>query len=231
MAKDKNTPDNQSPVDNATLVENMKGLEFEKEMLLKQKSDLEKERDQIAAKREQDQQKHAQQVEELNAQIQQLQSDLEAKNSELEQKIQENSQKINETAVSDEQITQLTQERDNALKEAQDNANNCTKLQNKVNTLTEQLNALSKEAKGLILQPFVTKYLERLAEKLTAKYKKEVTPTQIIEDYIIRYNLTEHWTQWFHPWVMTEKDAVEIAHELNPEIKSYNDLKKAFNIK
>ena len=81
-----------------------------------------------------------------------------------------------------------------------------------------------------MLNPFITAFLDALAAKLSKHYKKDVTPASILEDYIIRYNLTEKYSLWFHDWVMTEKEAVEIAQRINPAIKSFRDLQKALNI-
>lgn len=234
MASSKTDPAKENPVDNKTLLENIKGLEMEKEMLKKQNSDLETEKQEIKQQREQDSEKHAQEVQNLQEQLDKLKSEnekLQADNTALQQENRENLRKLNETTVSDEQVTQLTQERDNAIMEGKKWMAENLKLESKVKSLSDQVEKLKKEAGGIVLQPFVLKYLERLAQKLSAKYKKEVTPAQILEDYTIRYNLTEHWTKWFHEWVMDDKDAVEIAREINPEIKSIEDLKTAFNIK
>lgn len=235
MAKTQNDPKQESPLDIETLQENIKGLELEKEMLKQQNEKLENEKKQLLTEREQNSEQKDQTIKSLEEKISKLEEDkktFKLQLSEYEAQNEELSKRPLPSNNNDEElITKLNQDLATANEKAQKAESEAGKLQNQIQSLTDQLTALQSETKGYILQPFVTKYLEQLAVKLSAKYKKEVTPVNIIEDYIIRYNLTEHWTQWFHPWVMSEKDAVNIAREINPEIKSFEDIKKALNIK
>lgn len=228
MAKDKNENGQQTPVDNATLLENIRGLETEKELLKTKVQNLENQKEEILKEHEQSIAVHKEETEENNKTIESLRSEVDTLKAELEEKTKENSQKVSENES--EAIQKLVCERDEALNKAAQTSKDLQNKQEQIQKLTEELNACKNETKGIVLQPFIAKYVERLASKLSQKYKKEISVSKIIEDYIIRYNLTEHWTQWFHPWVMTDQDAVEIAQQINPAIKNINDLKQALNI-
>jgi|GEM_PF-1633097 len=75
------------------------------------------------------------------------------------------------------------------------------------------------------ITPFSAYLLENTAEKLSARYNKEVKPLQILIDMFMRYTI-EKWSQWFYPFVLSDKEILEIAQQINPEIKHINEIKK-----
>lgn len=75
------------------------------------------------------------------------------------------------------------------------------------------------------ITPFSAYLLENTAEKLSARYNKEVKPLQILIDMFMRYTI-EKWSQWFYPFVLSDKEILEIAQQINPEIKNINEIKK-----
>ena len=75
------------------------------------------------------------------------------------------------------------------------------------------------------ITPFSAYLLENTAEKLSARYNKDVKPLQILIDMFMRYTI-EKWSQWFYPFVLSDKEILEIAQQINPEIKHINEIKK-----
>ena len=75
------------------------------------------------------------------------------------------------------------------------------------------------------ITPFSAYLLENTAEKLSARYNKDVKPLQILIDMFMRYTI-EKWSQWFYPFVLSDKEILEIAQQINPEIKNINEIKK-----
>ena len=222
MAKDNTQQSKNTPVDNDTLLENIKVLETEKNMLKEQKERAEKAANDF---NNEIQEKDAK-IKSLEDQIQKLTSE----NNDIAEQLNALSQKEPDNQSNAEEIEDLKKQLSEALNE-KDKADKCNiALVEEKNALIEQLNNLNSADKGIMLSPFVKNYLNALAEKLSKRYNKPVDPAKIIEDYIIRYNLTDKWTEWFHPWLMTDDDAVRIANKINPEVKTFNDLKKALNI-
>ena len=225
MAGAKKNPEENGTLDMDTLQQNCNALELEKKMLSDQKARLEQEKKDTQLK-----------LDEAKAEIEALKQE----KANLETEV--NSLKENQpSGEADETIQQeleaLKKERDNALQEkneaetkAKKAEQEASKLQEQYNTSLENIKALQSEEKGLVLEPFVRDYLAKLAEKLSKRYKKEVTPAQIVSDYIIRYNLTDRWTEWFHPWEMTEEDAIAVMQNIVPEIKTMKQLKQALHI-
>ena len=80
------------------------------------------------------------------------------------------------------------------------------------------------------LSPFAEKLLAALCHRLTEKYGKKIKPSQVIEDYLIRYNV-QRWSEWFHPFVLSDKEMLAIAQQVNPEIKSVREMRNALNIR
>lgn len=76
-----------------------------------------------------------------------------------------------------------------------------------------------------VITPFSGYLLENTAKKLSSKYGKEVTPLQILIDMFMRYTI-ERWSQWFYPFVLSDKEILEIAQQINPEIKNIGEIKK-----
>lgn len=230
MAGSKNDPKQEASVDITTLQENLKGLEQEKNMLKEQKERIEAEKNNLKEELDKNLGLHTQAIKALEEKIKKLESEkqkLEEDKTKLEQKSQESSDNASENEKTRLLLAQVTAERDGARKDLQDAAQ---KHQDQVNSLKEEIKTLKAQKNGIVLNPFISAFLDALAAKLSKHYKKDVTPTSILEDYIIRYNLTEKYSLWFHDWVMTEKDAVEIAHQINPAIQTFKDVQKALNI-
>lgn len=222
MAKDNTQQGKNTPVDNDTLLENIRVLETEKNMLKEQKERAEKAANDFNAEI---QDKDAK-IKSLEEQIQKLtneKNDISGQLDALQQKEPETQSNTEEIENLKKQLSKVQGEKDKA-----DKCNVALVEENK--SLKKKITDLNSADKGIILTPFIRDYLNALAEKLSKRYNKTVDPAKIIEDYIIRYNLTDKWTEWFHPWLMTDEDAVRIANKINPEVKTFNDLKKALNI-
>lgn len=222
MAKDNTQQGKNTPVDNDTLLENIRVLETEKNMLKEQKERAEKAANDFNAEI---QDKDAK-IKSLEEEIQKLtneKNDISGQLDALQQKEPEAQSNTEEIENLKKQLSEVQDEKDKA-----DKCNVALVEENK--SLKKKITDLNSADKGIILTPFIRDYLNALAEKLSKRYNKTVDPAKIIEDYIIRYNLTDKWTEWFHPWLMTDEDAVRIANKINPEVKTFNDLKKALNI-
>lgn len=222
MAKDNTQQGKNTPVDNDTLLENIRVLETEKNMLKEQKERAEKAANDFFAEI-QDKDAKIKSLEEQIQKITNEKNDIAGQLDALQQKEPETQSNTEEIENLKKQLSQVQGEKDKA-----DKCNVALVEENK--SLKKKITDLNSADKGIILTPFIRDYLNALAEKLSKRYNKQVDPAKIIEDYIIRYNLTDKWTEWFHPWLMTDEDAVRIANKINPEVKTFNDLKKALNI-
>lgn len=228
MAKQKNDSPEENNVDLETLQENLKGLEIEKNMLKEQKERLENEKKKIEEEHNKESKEHEDKVKSLEEKIQKLESEkkqLQQDKENLEQQTKQVSENQPETTELQKKLDKASQENSGLIKERDDWRK---KAENLSNQLQEQAN---KKPAGLALSPFIMQFLEMLAEKLSRRLQRDITPVEIVEDYVISYNLTKKWTEIFHPWVDMRKEAIEIAHSINPDIKTLEDLKTALHLK
>ncbi len=100
-----------------------------------------------------------------------------------------------------------------------------TELEEKVNKLTAYLSSAENRSVLDFMKPFPARLLALTAERLSQKYKREVTPIQVLSDMFIKYTI-EKWSEWFYKWVLTEDEIVAIAHEINPEITNIKQVKQ-----
>ena len=77
-----------------------------------------------------------------------------------------------------------------------------------------------------ILQPFPVALLEETAARLTERYKRDITPLQILVDMFLRYTIDRN-AEWFYPFVLRDKDIVAIAHQLNENVVSIQQIRKS----
>lgn len=208
MAKKENTPTVEQNVDNNTLLENAKAIELENSALKKQLAEM------------QDANANLERILANHKELQEQVQNLQAERDDLAKQIEDN--KVN--TESNEDVTlQIQAQLDKSQEEI-------VNLKAMVDKLKEQCKKMKDEPKGLVLNKFPMLLLEALCEKLSAMYKKEVTPQMIVEDYIIKYNFTEKYTEWFHPFVFSNGELVAIAQKINPEITTIKELRYALNV-
>ena len=99
-----------------------------------------------------------------------------------------------------------------------------TSKQQEVNTLEKDLSTAENRSVLDFMKPFPARLLALTAERLSQKYKREVTPIQVLGDMFLRYTI-EKWSEWFYPWVLTEADILNEAQKINPNITSVKQLK------
>ena len=207
--------------DNTTLIENIESLELENKTLKGQLSTANKNIEEnlsLISSLKETETYLSSQVEELKTALSSSEETLSRKE---EEKTLENKRQAEENL---RELNALTLKQQKTIEEK-------TK---QIEELRNQLGFYAKEQKKLekayLLSPFTNALLTKLAEKLSEKYNKEITPNQIIEDYLIRYNI-QKYSEWFHPFVLKENEIVEMAHSVNPMITSIAELKKALNLK
>ena len=88
---------------------------------------------------------------------------------------------------------------------------------------------------GDILHFFPTitaRMLELTAQRLTASRTdgKEITPAMVLGDMFNRYTI-DQFNLWFFKWVLSDKDMIDIAQEVEPKITSKKLLRAALGIK
>lgn len=219
MAKEKNSSTGDNTVDNQTLVDNMKSMELENTMLHKQLQDL---KDQICKNDS---------VSEMNANLSQQIDTLTGQAEAMKEQISTLQAERDDLANRIEEDKKVYANTDNIFQE--ENAELHKQLEETKKLLENAKNEIKKmqlKPAGLILHDFPQAMLNKLSEKLSAKYNREVTPQMIVEDYLIKYNFSERWTEWFHPFVLERKDLLDIAQNINPEIKDLQELRKALNL-
>ena len=79
------------------------------------------------------------------------------------------------------------------------------------------------------IAPFPAALLEATAKRLSEYYKREITPIQVMVDMHLRYTI-ERYAEWFYPFILKDKDIVEIARGINPEVTDIWQIKKSLNL-
>lgn len=79
----------------------------------------------------------------------------------------------------------------------------------------------------ITLQPFARRLLDITIERLAERYGREVTPEQVFVDMFLRYTILRY-TEWFYPFVVSDREIVEAAHAYNEEITTISQVKKLF---
>ena len=225
------THDNvENNVELLTLKENIKSLELEKKALTKEveeeklaKENLGKDVNELTEKLN----SANQVIEQLNEKNEQLNKD----NIKIEEKFRN---EINNHQNGDKELAKIIEELKNQVQVSEEKEK---KTKEELNALRIQLNDFvaqrnnTEENKDnqITLADFPARLLNTLATKLSEKYKRNITPKQIIEDYLLRYNL-QRWSQWFHPFVVSDNEILSMAKEVKPEIKNIQELHNALNI-
>lgn len=75
------------------------------------------------------------------------------------------------------------------------------------------------------MAPFTAALLETTAARLSERENHEIEPMQILTNMFLRYTI-EQWSQWFYPFVLSDREIVAIAHENSPEITTMSQLKQ-----
>ncbi len=102
------------------------------------------------------------------------------------------------------------------------------RLQDAETRLQENETRLQERLQNVItidLQPFTRKLMDLTVARLSERYKREVTPEQILVDMFLRYTVSQN-TEWFYPFVIKDREIVDAAREMNPQINSIRQIEK-----
>lgn len=104
--------------------------------------------------------------------------------------------------------------------------------ENNLKTTENELQATLKAAENdnclhIVFQPFARKLLDLTVERLAERYGRQVSAEQVLIDMFLRYTVFQY-TQWFYPFVIKNKEIVEIARAFNSEISTIDQVKKLF---
>lgn len=165
-----------------------------------------------------------QQIEDLNSLLEQKQEQLHLTQNELNAANAELAN-IKLTAENNDERDKVQHDQIIALEEQN------TKLAATISELTQTIEHLESkqvtwEQIRITLQPFTAAMLEETAKRLSERFDREVTPISILVDMFLRYTI-ERNAEWFYPFVLKERDIVAIAHTLNENVVSINQIKKA----
>lgn len=225
MAKNNN---NTSEIDVTTLTENLKAVQLENKTLHEQQAELNNslsEKDKIINEQNE-------KIKALNLSLEQISNDKQQLQNQITQNDNNAEQNNNTIAELQQQVTEAKQ-KEEAAKEELNN------LRIQFNDFVKQKEEAADTAKTTIyeekprtiqLTPFAFKLLRCLSTKLTEKYGRTIKPAHIIEDYLIRYNI-QRWSEWFHPFILTDNEILNIAQEIKPDIKSLRQLKETLKIR
>lgn len=75
------------------------------------------------------------------------------------------------------------------------------------------------------LKPYTAKLLSITAERLSAKYKREIEPIDVLSDMFLKYTI-ERYSLWFYDFVVKDTELIELAQQINPEITSIKQIKQ-----
>ncbi len=121
--------------------------------------------------------------------------------------------------VENSTLKQRLQDAEMRLQECKQEAE--TRLQENETRLQERLqNVIT-----IDLQPFTRKLMDLTVARLSERYKREVTPEQILVDMFLRYTVSQN-TEWFYPFVIKDREIVDAAREMNPQINSIRQIEK-----
>ena len=164
----------------------------------------------------------------INLQLEEVRSDLndkvaelqraEAHGQALQQQLNELGNKTNEeTASLQEQIRTLEEQNMSLASVISERDTTIAELQEKHPTW-EQIR--------VTLQPFTVALIEETARRLSEKYGRTIAPMSILTDMFLRYTI-ERWNEWFYKFCLNDREILAIAQEINPDIKSIDQVKKA----
>ncbi len=154
-----------------------------------------------------------------NNALQEQNERLAATNSELQKRIQQ----LEDAPANNAELQQRIAELEQSLAESQQTAEERAQS---VADLTQKLTAqrLSENALVIEVQPFMRGLLTATTEKLSAKYKHEVTVQDVLLDMFLRYTV-ERWSEWFYPFVLSDKE-IEAASGIPAKtLKQYIEKK------
>lgn len=164
----------------------------------------------------------------INLQLEELRSDLndkvaelqraEAHGQALQQQLNELGNKTNEeTASLQEQIRTLEEQNMSLASIISERDTTIAELQEKHPTWAQI---------RVTLQPFTVALIEETARRLSEKYGRIIAPMSILTDMFLRYTI-ERWNEWFYKFCLNDREILAIAQEINPDIKSIDQVKKA----
>lgn len=164
----------------------------------------------------------------INLQLEEVRSDLndkvaelqraEAHGQALQQQLNELSNKTNkETASLQEQIRTLEEQNMSLASVISERNTTIAELQEKHPTWAQI---------RVTLQPFTVALIEETARRLSEKYGRTIAPMSILTDMFLRYTI-ERWNEWFYKFCLNDREILAIAQEINPDIKSIDQVKKA----
>ncbi len=143
-------------------------------------------------------------------------------------------QAANENAAAEyeQKITELTaqlQAAQDRLEHAEASNRQLEESSYKATEQAAQLETELRQAKTSIdelqLKPFPKRLLELTAEKLSLRYGKQVTPTEILSDMFLKYTI-QQYNVWFYPFVLSDKVIVSVANSINPQITTMQQVKQ-----
>lgn len=163
----------------------------------------------------------------INLQLEEVRSDLNDKVAELQraeahgqalQQLNELGNKTNEeTASLQEQIRTLEEQNMSLASIISERDTTIAELQEKHPTWAQI---------RVTLQPFTVALIEETARRLSEKYGRTIAPMSILTDMFLRYTI-ERWNEWFYKFCLNDREILAIAQEINPDIKSIDQVKKA----
>lgn len=164
----------------------------------------------------------------INLQLEEVRSDLndkvaelqraEAHSQALQQQLNELGNKTNEeTASLQEQIRTLEEQNMSLASVISERDTTIAELQEKHPTWAQI---------RVTLQPFTVALIEETARRLSEKYGRTIAPMSILTDMFLRYTI-ERWNEWFYKFCLNDREILAIAQEINPDIKSIDQVKKA----
>lgn len=229
MAKINTDPNS---VDQKTLIDNINMLENEKAILKQENEKLKlsvADSANLVSQLKEELSKHTADSDKLrnehDSQVEQLKAD----NTELKRMLAD----LQEKLVNEQNnVHNKNEEGDKLRKEADDNfraANAATmkndKLEAEIADLKAKLTEAETAQKGIKLKPFTSALAEALAKKLSERYKTNITAQNILEDYLIRYNV-QKFSEWFHPFVLKDQEIEDILHRFNADLtlRSYRSM-------
>ena len=164
----------------------------------------------------------------INLQLEEVRSDLndkvaelqraEAHGQALQQQLNELGNKTNEeTASLQEQIRTLEEQNMSLASVISERDTTIAELQEKHPTWAQI---------RVTLQPITVAIIEETARRLSEKYGRTIAPMSILTDMFLRYTI-ERWNEWFYKFCLNDREILAIAQEINPDIKSIDQVKKA----
>ena len=141
-------------------------------------------------------------------------------------RIQNECTRIQTENIALQERVNVLQDENTTLKEQLKNLElNIEKESKHITELTQEKIHLQSKTILDFFKPYTAKLLLITAERLTAKYKRQIEPVDVLSDMFLKYTI-ERYSLWFYDFVVKDTELIELAQQINSEITTIKQIKQ-----